>query len=49
VYRGWARRTLEPRIHSLYIKNFRKSKYMGPIAGVCLLRGAYLFPRGPSF
>jgi hypothetical protein len=28
-YRGWAGRTLEPRIHSFYIKNCQKSKYWG--------------------
>jgi hypothetical protein len=47
-YRGWAGRTLE-KMHSLYIKYLQKSKYWGPIAGTCLFRGAYLFPRGPTF
>jgi hypothetical protein len=28
-YRGWAVRTLEPRIHSLYVKNFQKSNTGG--------------------
>jgi hypothetical protein len=31
-YRGWAGSTLEPRIHSLYIKNCQKNKSL-PISG----------------
>jgi hypothetical protein len=42
-------RTLELRIRSLYINNFQKSKYWGPIAGACLFQGAYLFLRRPAF
>jgi hypothetical protein len=44
-----AGRTLEPSIHSLYIKNFQKSKYWGPIAGACLFQGPICSPADPLF